>query len=71
MKTRLPELLHEVKAGKRFTITIRDEAIAELVPANHSNQIEADRAVEEMKRFMAADRIQKVDIKALREEGRR
>ena len=32
-KTRLPELLRQVKAGKRFTITNRGEAIADLVPS--------------------------------------
>ena len=30
-KTRLPELLRAVKAGKRFTITNRGQAIADLV----------------------------------------
>jgi prevent-host-death family protein len=70
-KTRLPELLREVKAGKSFTITIRGEAIAELVPAGASKRTKAIRAIEEMKSFMAADPIPNVDIKALREEGRR
>ena len=31
-KTKLPELLRQVKTGKSFTITNRGEAIAELVP---------------------------------------
>jgi prevent-host-death family protein len=29
-KTKLPELLREVQAGKRFTITNRGKAVAEL-----------------------------------------
>lgn len=32
-KTKLPELLRQVKAGKSFTITDRGEAIADLVPS--------------------------------------
>jgi len=32
-KTKLPELLRQVKAGKSFTITNRGEAIADLVPS--------------------------------------
>jgi antitoxin (DNA-binding transcriptional repressor) of toxin-antitoxin stability system len=33
---KLPELLRGIEAGNRYTITLRGEAIADLVPA-HSN----------------------------------
>ena len=32
-KTKLPELLRGVQAGKRYTITLRGEPIADLIPA--------------------------------------
>ena len=31
-KTKLPELLRGVQSGKRYTITLRGEAVADLVP---------------------------------------
>lgn len=34
-KTKLPELLRQVKAGTRFTITHRGEAVADLVPSEN------------------------------------
>ena len=32
-KTKLPELLHGVQVGNRYTITLRGAAVADLVPA--------------------------------------
>lgn len=69
-KTKLPELLRGVQAGKRYTITHRGEAIAELVPAPTRRHGAAD-AVEQLKRFMKEAPVRGVDIKALIEEGRR
>ncbi len=69
-KTKLPELLRGVQAGKRYTITRRGEAIAELGPAATPRHGAAD-AIEQMKRFMHEAPIRGVDIKALIEEGRR
>lgn len=69
-KTKLPELLRGVQAGRRYTITLRGEAIAELVPAATSRQGDTD-AVERMKRFMKEAPVRGVDIKALIEAGRR
>ena len=69
-KTKLPELLRGVQAGKRYTITHRGEPIAELVPAATRRHGAAD-AVERMKRFMTEAPIFDVDIKALIEAGRR
>jgi prevent-host-death family protein len=69
-KTRLPELLRGVRAGKRYTITNRGVAVADLVPAESARHHEAAEAVEEMKTFMAKNPIKGVDIKGLIEEGR-
>lgn len=70
-KTRLPELLREVQAGKRYTITLRGAPVAELVPAERAGAADAVEAVEAMRQFMrAAPRAQGVDIRGLIDEGR-
>ena len=69
-KTKLPELLRGVRGGKRYTITHRGQAIAELIPAQAEKRQGVAEAVEEMKRFMAKQPVPSVDIKALIEEGR-
>lgn len=69
-KTKLPELLRGVQAGNRYTITLRGHAIAELVPPEPGNQIDAAVAVAEMEAFMRAGPPVAVDLKALINEGR-
>lgn len=69
-KTKLPELLRQVKAGKSFTITNRGEAIADLVPSQGARTKDKSAAVEALKAFMLTDPVLGVNIKALIEEGR-
>lgn len=69
-KTKLPELLRQVKTGKSFTITNRGEAIADLVPSAAARTKDKLAAAERLKAFMRADPIKGVDIKALIDEGR-
>jgi prevent-host-death family protein len=69
-KTKLPELLRQVKAGKSFTITNRGEAIADLVPSAGVRTKDKVSAAEKLKAFMLADPVSGVNIKALIEEGR-
>ncbi|MGH8547181.1 MAG: type II toxin-antitoxin system Phd/YefM family antitoxin [Methylococcales bacterium] len=69
-KTRLPELLRQVKAGKSFTITNRGEAIADLTPSPGNRDKDKVAAVEKLKVFMAAEPVSGVDVKELIEEGR-
>jgi antitoxin (DNA-binding transcriptional repressor) of toxin-antitoxin stability system len=76
-KTKLPELLRGVQVGKRYTITLRGEAVSDLVPAESSKSSDALEAVEEMLSFMHAresvgsiGHIGIVDLKALIDEGR-
>lgn len=70
-KTKLPELLRQVKKGKSFTITRRGEAIADLVPTVDSHAKSRVEAVERMEEFIRTHgRIKGVNIKALIEEGR-
>lgn len=70
-KTKLPELLRGVQAGQRYTITLRGEAVADLVPSEHSKASDATAAVDQMLKLMAdAKPVPKVDLKRLIEEGR-
>jgi prevent-host-death family protein len=69
-KTKLPELLRQVKTGKSFTITNRGEAIADLVPSAGARSKDKVAAAEKLKAFMLAEPVHGVNIKALIEEGR-
>ena len=69
-KTKLAELLRQVKTGRSFTITNRGEAIADLVPS--AGRIVKDKvsSAEKLKAFMLNDPVRGVNIKKLIEEGR-
>ena len=70
-KTKLPELLRQVQAGKQFTITNRGKAIADLVPSTVDRPKDAAAAIDRFLIFKTAHPVRtKVDIKALIEEGR-
>lgn len=69
-KTKLPELLRGVQAGKRYTITLRGEPVADLIPAE-GKQADAAAAVDAMRQFMrVAPAVEGIDLKALINEGR-
>lgn len=69
-KTKLPELLRQVRTGKRFTITSRGEAVADLVPSAGAKTKDKVAAVEKIKAFMLENPVRGVNIKKLIEEGR-
>ncbi len=69
-KTKLPELLRQVKTGKSFTITNRGEAVADLVPSTNVRTKDTVAAAEKLKAFMLANPVRGVNIKKLIEEGR-
>lgn len=69
-KTRLPELLRQVRTGKSFTITNRGEAVADLVPSLGAKAKDKVAAVEKIKAFMLAMPVRGVDIRKLIEDGR-
>ena len=69
-KTRLPELLRQVRTGKSFTITNRGEAIADLVPSVGAKVKDKAAAVEKLKAFMRVRPVRRVDIRRLIEDGR-
>jgi prevent-host-death family protein len=70
-KTKLPELLRQVQAGKRFTITKRGKPITHLVPSESVPRKDPAAAVERFLAFKKANPVPaRVDIKAKIEEGR-
>lgn len=70
-KTRLPELLQQVKAGKQFTITNRGKAIADLVPSRQLLRRDKGKAIERFKVFMRLHPVRNsVNVRQLIEEGR-
>lgn len=70
-KTKLPELLRGVQLGKRYTITLRGEAVADLVPPQGDKVADAVAAVDDMRAFMQGRHaVAGIDLKALIDEGR-
>ena len=70
-KTKLAELLRGVQRGNRYTITLRGEAVAELIPADASQKQAVAAAVSHMQQFMESHSpMPDIDTKALTEEGR-
>ncbi len=69
-KTKLPELLRQVKAGKSFTITNRGKAIADLVPSAGAKAKDKVAAAKKLKAFMLANPVRGLNIEALIDERR-
>ena len=70
-KTRLPELLRQVRRGKRFTITHRGQPIAELVPSDRAAVASARQAIDELLSFERIQNIASEDIAEWIAQGRR
>jgi prevent-host-death family protein len=69
-KAQLPRLLRGVQAGKRYTITRRGEAVADLIPAEGNRHHESAEAVEQMKRFMVKAPVMGGNSRKFIEDGR-
>jgi prevent-host-death family protein len=70
-KTKLPELLRQVQAGKRFTITNRGKAVADLIPSQTQEPRDIGAAIDKFLGFMKAHPVRGlIDIRALIEDGR-
>ena len=70
-KTRLADLLRQVRSGQGFTITQRGEPVADLLPAGSGVRRAGMAAALQMQRFMADAPVSApCDIKALIEDGR-
>jgi prevent-host-death family protein len=70
-KTKLPDLLRQVQTGKRFTITNRGKAVADLIPSEGPPVKDAAAAIDRFLAFKKNNPIRgTIDIKALIEAGR-
>lgn len=70
-KTKLPELLRQVQSGKRFTITNRGKAVADLVPSQAQVLRDPAAAIDKFLALMRRDPVRaRVDIQATIKEGR-
>ena len=70
-KTKLPELLRQVQAGKQFTITNRGKPIADLVPSQTQESKDPAAAIDKFLAFKKTNPVRaRCNIKALIEEGR-
>jgi prevent-host-death family protein len=70
-KTKLSELLKKVRRGKSFTITVRGEPVADLVPTNSGQQHDIYVAVESMRTFTKVEGVSASDVRDMICEGRR
>jgi len=69
-KTRLPELLREVQAGQRFTITVRGKPVADLVPCAGNVGSGAAAAIAAMRAMPRVKGVDAATVEALIAEGR-
>jgi len=70
-KTKLPELLREVRAGHRFTITHRGKAVAALVPIGRAGEDDIREAVAAMRALPRIKGVNAADLQSWSAEGRR
>jgi len=70
-KTHLSELLEQVSQGEEILITRRGKPVARLVPANHLDCSRTSAAFERLKALRMGVRLDDLDWKQLRDEGRR
>ena len=70
-KTKLPELLREVQAGRRYTITLRGKPVAELVPVGRAGRGEIREAVAAMRALSRIKGVAAADLERWIAEGRR
>lgn len=70
-KTRLSELLEQVREGASFTITRHGQPIAELRPVGGRSAAERSALVDRMKRFQRSHSLGGTTVRELIDEGRR
>ena len=70
-KTKLPELLREVQAGRRYTITLRGKPVADLVPVARAGDGEIQEAVAAMRALPRIKGVAAADLERWIVEGRR
>lgn len=70
-KTHLSRLLDRVAAGERLTITRRGRPVAMLVPVQDEAADDLTRVVEELRQLSKGVRLDGLDWREMRDEGRR
>lgn len=70
-KAKLSELLRAVREGQRYTITVRGEPVADLVPCAAATPYDAQAAVESMRAFKKVLDVSSQEIGDWVVEGRR
>ena len=69
-KAKLSELLREVRAGQRYTITVRGEPVADLVPYAGNHDIGREAAVAAMRQFTKIQGVSGKEVADWIAEGR-
>ena len=69
--TRLPLLLKKVSQGEEVLITKHGKAVARLVPAGQVNRSQVRANIDKFLAFRKGIKLNKLDWKVLRDEGRR
>ncbi|GHT87884.1 hypothetical protein AGMMS49960_02620 [Betaproteobacteria bacterium] len=71
-KAKLSELLRAVRdEGQRYTITVRGESVADLVPSEATQRRDIEAAISAMQNFKKIRGVSAEDISAWISEGRR
>lgn len=70
-KTHLSALLEKVKNGEEILITKRGKAIARLIPAEQAEKSEVGLIIDELCMLRKQVKLNGLDWKALRDDGRR
>jgi len=70
-KAKLSELLREVRNGQRYTITVRGEPVADLVPFGSASRGSSQAAIDAMRSFSKIEGVTGEQILDWIAEGRR
>lgn len=70
-KAKLSQLLQEVKRGQRFTITVRGQPIADLIPSENIAEQDINAAIEAMNSIKKVEGVTAANITEWIKEGRK
>lgn len=70
-KTHFSELLDQVEKGEHIIITKHGHPVAKLVPVTAVNQVRIHQAIQHLKEFAKTNKLDGLDWKELRDEGRK
>ena len=69
-KTKLSQLLLGIKRGQRYTITLRGEPVADLVPSESSTRRNSQTVIEALRDFRRVKNVSHEQVSAWIAEGR-